>query len=77
VQQITAAFPDVTRDIDKLGEKAHSYRDQARRGAGMMNPGMFSTGIAGTREHVGTPKSYLPIYNTIFLYTLIFQSKNI
>ena len=35
----------------------------------MMNPGSLSTSIFGTREHVGTPKSYLPIYNThIFIY---------
>ena len=41
----------------------------------MMNPGSLSTSIFGTREHVGTPKSYLPIYNThIFIY-LIFRHK--
>ncbi len=35
----------------------------------MMNPGSLSTRSFGTREHVGTPKSYLPIYNThIFIY---------
>lgn len=35
----------------------------------MMNPGNLSTRSFGTREHVGTPKSYLPIYNThIFIY---------
>lgn len=35
----------------------------------MMNPGSLSTSIFGTLEHVGTPKSYLPIYNThIFIY---------
>lgn len=35
----------------------------------MMNPGILSTSIFGTRELVGTPKSYLPIYNThIFIY---------
>lgn len=41
----------------------------------MMNLGSLSTSIFGTREHVGTPKSYLPIYNTHFLYTLNFQSE--
>lgn len=35
----------------------------------MMNPGGLSTSIFGTREHDGTPKSYLPIYIThIFIY---------
>lgn len=35
----------------------------------MMNPSSLSTIIFGTREHDGTPKSYLPIYNThIFIY---------
>ena len=29
----------------------------------------------GTREHVGTPESYLSIYKTHFLYTLIFFTK--
>ena len=41
----------------------------------MMNPGCLSTSIFGTREHDGTPKSYLPIYKTHFLYTLIFRHK--
>nr|DAZ19554.1 MAG TPA: hypothetical protein [Caudoviricetes sp.] len=41
----------------------------------MMNPGGLSTSIFGTREHVGTPKSYLPIYNTHILYTLNFHHK--
>ena len=35
----------------------------------MMNPGSLSTSIFGTREHIGTANSYLPIYNThIFIY---------
>lgn len=35
----------------------------------MINPGSLSTGMLGTREHVGTPKSYLSIHNTyIFIY---------
>ena len=41
----------------------------------MTNPDSLSTSKFGTREHVGTPKSYLSIYNTYFLYTLIFVTK--
>lgn len=42
----------------------------------MMNPGSLSTSIFGTREHVGTPKSYLPIYNThIFIYLDFYHKK--
>ena len=41
----------------------------------MINPGILSTSIYGTREHVGTPKSYLPIYKSHFLYTLFFRHR--
>lgn len=42
----------------------------------MMNPGSLSTSIFGTRKHVGTPKSYLPIYNThIFIYLDFYHKK--
>ena len=41
----------------------------------MMNPGSLSKRIFGTREHVGTPKSYLHIYNTHIFNTLIFLHK--
>lgn len=38
----------------------------------MMNPGSLSTSIFGTREHVGTQKSYLPIYKAHFYIYPIF-----
>lgn len=42
----------------------------------MMNPGGRSTSIFGTREHVGTPKSYLSIYNThIYIYLDFYRKK--
>lgn len=41
----------------------------------MMNPGGLSTSIFGTREHDGTPKSYLPIYKTHFYTPLFFTAK--
>ena len=42
----------------------------------MMRPGSLSTSIFGTREHIGTPKSYLPIYNThIFIYPYFHRKK--
>ena len=41
----------------------------------MTNPGCLSTSIFGTREHVGTPKSYLSIYNTKKYIPHIFHDK--
>ncbi len=41
----------------------------------MTNPGCLSTSIVGTREHVGTPKSYLSIYNTQIYIPHIFHDK--
>lgn len=42
----------------------------------MMSPGILSKSVFGTREHVGTPKSYLPIYNThIFMYSYFHHKK--
>ena len=41
----------------------------------MMIHGTLSTGTFGTREHVGTPKSYLSIYNTLFYIYPFFITK--